>query len=192
VDIAKLKDIQLKDIKLDDILLKLQNKIVPVIFICFALLTIIIARKVIYIPQRHKISSIKQELEKVREKLELIKKIDELQASIATYQLKIPAGGDVSWLIDELTRAAKQSDINVLSIDPLASQEQDIFWKHLLRMRLEAGYHQLGEFLSTVESLESFVKIDSLQMGIEDDSGSQKQVSATKVSLLISTVSLKE
>ena len=171
------------------VLLDKQKLILPIITF---VITLIISNN-IYKAQRSKEESFKQEIreeEKLSELIEVIK-IRERKFSQAKeiFGLKDP-----SVIMQRISGFAAGSRIKILSFSPLQAVTSDVLEVLPFNLRVEGSYHELGNFISKVESAADILKIARFnlsQSGGEARSGRQGEESLV-ADILINAVFLAE
>jgi type IV pilus assembly protein PilO len=105
-----------------------------------------------------------------------IAKIDQMRAVIASYDKKIGRYGDllpteesVPALLQSLSDMARGSSMKIVSITPVEGKggnprRGQAYQTIPIAITARAGYHELGKFLSTLESSERFMKIADIRM----------------------------
>lgn len=96
------------------------------------------------------------------QKEETLGKLSELDKKIKNYDRYFEKTEDNSWLIENVNRLAVSSGVNLGSITPQQTEMGENFNKLFLRLELRCGYHELGKFLSGIESGPRFIKISEV------------------------------
>ena len=157
----------------------------------FFLITIILAKKVIYAPQEEKINLLKEKIREERKKVSLLKEIEQIEQDISFYQKKISPRKEVSWVLDEVTKIAKDAEIKIATLEPQPPEDIGIYTRLPLKLKVECSYHELGNFLSRLENSEKFLRVDSMQ--IESREGIEFPMpDKSKAMLVVSSVYLKK
>jgi Tfp pilus assembly protein PilO len=68
-------------------------------------------------------------------------------------------------LRDAISIAASEAGIDILSIQPLAPEKIEDFLKNSFSVRVNATYDELGNFMSNIENLPNYTKVDLLSLG---------------------------
>lgn len=127
-----------------------------------------------------------------------IAKIDKLKKEISAYRSKIevyermlPVEQEVPKLLESLSTMANSSSVKIVGITPLASRQEEspenIYQEIPIMISAKSGYHELGKFLSDLESSDRFMKVADI--GIRENSSSVKR---HDVELLVLTYVLLE
>jgi Tfp pilus assembly protein PilO len=156
---------------IENMLLKFKNRklvviVVPVLLGLFAGHTLVVR------PGLRQLHMTQDELDTLSKKEGSYNFILNNEKKMEGYQQALK-GADKTWLIEHINEAGSKSGVSINSISP---DEQRKIGDHLLsipvRVEAEATYHQLGEFVSQLESSEQFLKILNLSL---QGSASQSQ-----------------
>ncbi|MFA4991822.1 MAG: type 4a pilus biogenesis protein PilO [Candidatus Omnitrophota bacterium] len=163
-----------------------------------AVLTFVIAMGFIYKPFSDKNRAIRENILLERDKNLLIGRIRALGKHLKAYEKRIPRGAGVSWLVAEVSDMASKEQLEVSSITPGSPEDYRVYTKVYVTMEVISAYHQLGRFISRVESSEKFLRIESIGMkrldqdeAFEKKSGKFKAFDV-KASIVVSTIVMKE
>jgi len=110
-------------------------------------------------------------------------KIDELTNFINTKDLYLTIGN--------LNNMAKESEVKIILIKPLAQQDFSLYIRYPFELLVEASnYHQIGKFISSIESNSSIYSVGYLSMHTARNK-QDGRVEAISASLKIDTVLFK-
>jgi len=179
---------------IDDLLLKLKNRRIVVILV--PLIGGLFAGGVLVIkPGLSRIAVVKAELGGLSQKEASFGNIANSEKKLSGYKQKLSSAGDKAWLIEELNSIADKTKFSILSITPDEKKLAGGGYLERISVRIEAegNYHQLGEFVSRVESLEQYVKILAVDIdrtasaGVLDAAGggARPKASIYKISLSV-------
>lgn len=164
------------------------------------LLTVIIGNNFIYQVQKRKMSYLEGEIKEEEAKNRLVEEIVLSDKRISFYKKRLPLQRDVSWLMRRISQLAKDARIEVVSLKPKELDRQEGYIRIPLEIKVRCSYHELGEFLSNIESSAKFIKLDSLHLttwrseearrGIEI--GVKNRDKSPTASLVISTIYLEK
>lgn len=87
-----------------------------------------------------------------------------LFAEIEAYQQRLPQEPDPSWLVSKITEAARADGIELTSLSPDNPADQKTFLRLSAKFQFLASYHQLGRFLTQLESSRPFIRVDRVEM----------------------------
>jgi Tfp pilus assembly protein PilO len=152
----------------------------------------------IYMPFLNRNKSLRANIVEERDRNVLIGKIRALGKHLKVYSQRLPEGRGVSWLLSEVSDMASKEQIEVLSIKPENPEDKGLYTKLYVVMDTISTYHQLGRFMSKLESSKKFLKVESINIKKLDlVEGFNKETSRfksfdVKSHLVISTVVLKE
>lgn len=82
---------------------------------------------------------------------------DSLRANLEVLRTLVPAGNEVPALIDQVSNAARRVRLEIAAIDPQPPIEGELFDTYRYKMRLNGSYHEIGEALSNIASLNRVV-----------------------------------
>lgn len=164
------------------------RKRIFVISAVIIMLVLVVANS-IFRSQSRRIEGLKAKVAEEREKNRLLIEIGEMVEEIDSYQPRIPLERDVDWLRMEVIRMANESGVKIISITPRSPEKRHLYTRLAVEMEVECGYHQLGEFVSKLESSKRFIKIDSLNLEAGGATGAER---IAKASITVSTFYLKE
>ena len=77
---------------------------------------------------------------------------------------RLPQEPETEWLVREVGRLAQGAGVQLTSINPQAPKPLQDATQLTVSVQFTAPYHQLGGFLSTIESATSFLRVDSLDI----------------------------
>jgi len=140
------------------------NKI-TVLSIGITLVTIVIALVFIYAPFVNRNKTLRAEILRERERNVLVGKIRALAKHTKFYEERIPEEGrGVSWLLREVSDMATKGQIELSSIKPGDPEQRKQYDRLYITMEIVSTFHQLGDFLSRIESSEKFLRIESIDV----------------------------
>lgn len=84
------------------------------------------------------------------------------------------------WLLDHVSALAKEAGIDITSATPYPPRQLDRFIQPSVALQMVTSYHRLGRFLSTVESVTPFVRVDELEVA---RSGNAEQPASVRLTL---------
>lgn len=137
--------------------------------------------------QLAKIASIQENIKEEKEKNDLIVVLNKLDNKFNIYKERLKKQ-DSSFIVDRVTEFGRQNQIRVSALNPGNAQEQDIFVKVPLNISFEGTYHQLGNFISLIESSADFLMVESLSILAPELQGGYSE----KISMIVNSIYLKE
>jgi Tfp pilus assembly protein PilO len=173
------------------------NKIIIVSAIII-IAALFIGTAFIYLPFLNKDKSLRAGILEERDRNVLIGKIRALGKHLKVYIQRLPEGRGVSWLLSDVSDMASKEQIEVVSIKPGAPEDKGLYATLYVTMDTISTYHQLGKFISRVESSKKFLRVESVNIKRLDlDEGFNTETSRLKSfdvkgHIVISTVVLKE
>ena len=97
-------------------------------------------------------------------------RISQLKEKINYYEKKLPGEKEIPTILKYLSEAAKKMDVRITEIKPLKLEQEKskdaklFYYETPILLNAECGYHQLGRFLSKLESADRFMKIDDIKI----------------------------
>lgn len=82
---------------------------------------------------------------------------DSLRASLDVMRMLVPAANEVPALIEQVSNAARRVRLEIAGIDPQPPIEGEMFDTYRYKVKLNGGYHEIGEVLSNIASLNRVV-----------------------------------
>jgi len=131
-----------------------------------------------------KVISTKTDLSKEQE---IKKRLEKLKKEAVFIKDQIIFEEGISDLIDRVSKMANKTDVKIIKIFPLKDPKakellnSDLgrFYPLILSLELSSGYHQLGKFLSLLESYERFLKTEEISIIGETSDLSHHRVKLT-------------
>lgn len=94
---------------------------------------------------------------------------------LARLRVLVPAGAEVSALIDQISNSARRVNLEIGPVDPEPVIEGELFDTHRYRMKLTGSYHDIAAVLANVGSLGRIVAPVNLQLVIPPSAQVTKQ-----------------
>jgi Tfp pilus assembly protein PilO len=94
------------------------------------------------------------------------------------YREQLAPRKDVDWLVQSVGRIARESGVQLSKIEPQQPRELDDLTSLAVSLQFTASYHQLGRFLSQVESHQPCIRVGTLEVShrLADADGAQVQL----------------
>lgn len=111
------------------------------------------------------IASIQQMKAQVPEenlKTDVLRRTEVLQNTIESYKGYFAKETDVLWLIDKVSSLAKKSGLEVISLSPRPVVSLSNFLYGNVSLTATGSFHQLGDFVSAIESSSEFMRVEDL------------------------------
>lgn len=100
------------------------------------------------------IEQIREEAKTSRENLDLMRTL-------------VPAANEVSSLIDQISTAARRARLDVGNLEPEPVIEGDMFDTYRYKMKISGAYHDIGQMLTNIASLNRIVSTLNLQLNLQ-------------------------
>ena len=133
-------------------------------------------------PDLQKLSLAKAAKREDAEKQGVLRNIAQLEAERQAYRQQLAETGDVTWLVETLNQISKKTNVKIISITPLQTQQIRQYEKVSLRLDAKCRYHELGKFVSQIESYDKLIKVSGVTARRPDDAASK----LLEVSLVVS------
>ncbi len=152
---------------IDELLAKVKPKNRKIVVILVPLLCGLLASwNLVVHPGLSKITAAHKELRSLGAKEITFGSIADSEKRLTDFQKKLPKAGDKMWLVDQLNSIANATNFLILSVTP--DEQKMVVGGFLERTSIhieaQGNYHELGEFVSQVESLEQLVKISRVDV----------------------------
>ncbi len=97
------------------------------------------------------------------------KKIMDWQEKLQDYERKLPSEKELPAILEYLSNSAKELDVKISEIKPVEQSKDKaaqtaIYYQAPILLLAECGYHELGRFLSKLESADRFMKISEIKI----------------------------
>ncbi len=132
------------------------------------------------LPQIRGLAKVYNEVRKIRSEIKVserdISGVDNLKKQVAQYHSKIesyermlPIEQEVPKLLEELSDMAKSSNVKIIGITSVQSKQEvdaqtQIYREIPILINAGSGYHELGKFLSRLESANRFMKVADIKI----------------------------
>ena len=152
-------------INIEPLLLKLKNRRLVVLGVP-AVVGLLLGSMLVVKPAFNRLVSIKSEIQGLKQKEQSYNIILDSEKRVG--ELKGRFSGDKSWLIEQLNTIAEKTGFSIINILPEDTKNVgDYLEQTSVRIDAEGDFHQLGEFVSRVESLEPYIKMLSISINTE-------------------------
>ncbi len=146
--------------KLINLLSKYKNALLNVAIIALAL----VISKNIYQNQAKEISTLMQLKESAQKKNAALEDISQLQKKFAVFRASIN-NKDIAIVMGKISDIAKEYGIKILSVRPLPDKDCGTYTAYAFDLNItSASYHNLGKFISKLESSPDIYYITNLNM----------------------------
>jgi type IV pilus assembly protein PilO len=118
----------------------------------------------IYLPNKAKLTKIREQLAQ-QEKLQALRReIADSYAAIEGFRQWLPKKPETEWLVREVGRLAEEDGVQLTSITQQNPRQVQDFTLLAVTLRCVATYHQLGKFISALENTLPMIRIDDLDI----------------------------
>lgn len=81
----------------------------------------------------------------------------------------VPAGNEVPALLEQVSTAARRAKLDIAGVEPEPLIEGEMFDTYRYKVKLNGSYHQVGEVLSNIGSLNRIIAPLNLNLGINQN-----------------------
>ncbi len=124
---------------------------------------LLVANAFVLSPLARQNAALKETLRQGREKHDVLEAAAALDARLKKHEGIFADSRSARWLMTAVKNSADQSGVRLLSVTPQNIEPHGRFWKIPVLIEAECGYHELGRFAASLESLPKLVKIDRLR-----------------------------
>ena len=156
-------------INIEPILLKIKNRRL-VVLVTPAVVGLLIGYLLILKPGTNRLKALQAEMAGLQEKVPAYQFIVDGEKKTKTFKTRF--SGDQTWLVDQINSIAESTGISILSISPDDKKKMGEYLEAItVRIEEECTYHQLGAFMSRLESLDACVRILAVSVDTENHPG---------------------
>lgn len=120
-------------------------------------------------------------------RVDLRNKVSQMQEVYDGNQQKLPEVKETAWLLGEVAKIANQNRIKLQAIRPKPMQQEKDFTKFSIELNIKCTYHELGSFISRLESSKKFIRVDRCDIKISEEAGADESDVVADVQLEVST-----
>lgn len=154
---------------IDDFLLKLKNRKL-VVLLAPVLVGLLLGGLLVVRPFLTRVVAIRTEKSALSQKESVFNTMIEQEKKISNYRQRLSLIQDKAKFIEELNGLAGQSGLTILSMVPEERRLTAAYLEKIdVKIDAEGNFHQLGAFVSRIESLEQFVKIVQADINTESN-----------------------
>lgn len=140
-------------------------------------------------PKIDEVKKLRLQQEAEIKKEEILKNIAGMEAKEKTYKSGLSEGQEVSWLIESLNQMAQASSVTLTSMVPASKADLGDYRKLPVGIEASGSYHQIGNFVSRIESDPRFIDVENLRMQSQDRGG--QKGGAIRLSMTLAALSKK-
>lgn len=142
----------------------------------------------IFRTQSARVERLKAKVAQEKQKNRILIGIQKIEDEINSFLPRLLPKKDQDWLRRQATRIANESNVEILSISPKSPQDRGLYVWLPIGMEVECGYHQLGNFISLLESSRNLIWLESLDLTRKEINGKVMG----KAKIVVSTFYLKD
>jgi Tfp pilus assembly protein PilO len=99
-----------------------------------------------------------------RKRIDAAKEIETLKKALAPYNLRIPAGADITELMGHVIDHLRSSPLKLVDLKPEAPKDLGPYQTFGIQVTLEGNFTDIDAFLGWVESSERHLRVDSIKI----------------------------
>ena len=144
----------------------------------------------IYQPQRDRHVSAHAAYAEEQQKAALQRDIAEREALLRLYRERLPKTPDTDWLINQSAAVAAEAGIQLNTVRPDAPSAEKGYTRLIITVESVATYHELGRFVSQLESAQPFIHVDRVKVAEAASAVDKAPTGRRKIMLTLSTIYL--
>lgn len=145
---------------------KYKNTILNILVFVVAL----IISNAIYKNQNKVLDTMRLNNEKELKKNKILSNVQRLDKSFSDYK-KAVNKKDISSVINNISNIAKESGVLIDSLKPLPEKVESVYASYPFELRMRSrGYHEVGRFMSKLESSPDIYIVDNMALSLDPDS----------------------
>lgn len=129
-----------------------------------ALAAFMVGRNMVIQPAKSMVMRLKMEKQTEERKGQAIGRIADFERQINAGQSGLLPKTDASAFIEMLNRMAEDSGVSLTSVTPFPVEKMGSYARLPIQVEMRCSYHQVGRFLSKLESSSTFIKVEVLQI----------------------------
>ena len=119
---------------------------------------------VIYRRNQQQLERLQAQLAEQQETQNLRVQVAQSLKQIEQFRKRLPPQAETEWLVSQVNRLAEGAGLQLTSVTPQPTRSIQEFTWLSVTVRFTSPYHQLGQFVSTLENAEPFLRIDGLEI----------------------------
>ncbi|MBI3324218.1 MAG: type 4a pilus biogenesis protein PilO [Candidatus Omnitrophica bacterium] len=143
-------------------------------------------------PAQARLSQVNRDFRSEQQTQELRLQVAKLLDEVEQFRRRLSPEPESSWLVGQVGKLAEQAKIELTSIAPQPSKAIQEFTRLAVLIQFSTSYHELGNFLSMIESSPAFIRVEELSMANDYHSvatgGGSSEEYQPNVKLMLSTL----
>lgn len=145
--------------------LRYTNRRLQAIFAAVAVGVLVLGWNVLIREDLKKLGGLRVDRHNQTIRANVLKQILNAERDIAGYRNRLAASNEMSWLMNTVGKVAEDGSFPLRSVDPQNPvRENGAYDKILLQIRTQCTYHELGEFVSRIESYSKLLRVISVSL----------------------------
>ncbi|MDI6839942.1 MAG: type 4a pilus biogenesis protein PilO [bacterium] len=142
---------------------------VLVVVIFFAFFTVLFRPRAAQIRElNQKYAQVSKALERSKNLIERYKSVkvafDSLSSQWEIFEEYLPEEKEMPGLLRGMAEAGRLSNVSFILFKPLTPVPREFYNENPIQIKVSAGYHELGNFLSRVAGLQRLVNVDKIRL----------------------------
>ena len=129
-----------------------------------ALAALVIGLQMIVRPGLARLREAQALLSEERQKSELVHQLQAQLTRMEPWQRRLSSDQMMEWLVSELTRLAREAGVRVIAIQSRPVTHTPEATSVSVSVEIESSYHELGRFLSLVESSPPLILVERIEI----------------------------
>lgn len=113
-------------------------------------------------PTEQRLNQLARQLAEEQESQQVRVEIAKLVGEVEQFRKRLAPEPEAVWLVREVGRLAEEAHVQLSSIAPQPPRPVQEFTRLVVAIQFDSSYHDLGQFLSVIESSNSFIRVDEL------------------------------
>lgn len=130
--------------------------------IAMAVVALWIGFNYIYKPGMNNLKRLNEELNNESANKEIAKRLSVYQNVFAGQKKYFGRNSDVLWLMDTVSQAANKAGLKIVSLNAQPQATCSYFSVNSVNLVVSGTFHQMGDFVASIESIKGFVRIERL------------------------------
>ena len=118
----------------------------------------------IYRPQRARLQAALADQVEEQQKTAVQRDIAAREALLRSYRERLPKTADTDWLIAQSALIAGKTGMPLTTVTPAQPIAEQGYTRLAITVESAATYHELGRFVSALESAQPFIRVDDVKV----------------------------
>ncbi len=132
-----------------------------------------------YQESQHAIATIARHLREEQATQALRAGVAQSLGELEQFRRQLSPARDTEWLVGEVSRLAQDAGIRLSAIVQQEPRTVQGFTHLAVTLQVNASYHQLGQFVSTLENAPVFLRVDEVTLDRKDQEGASVRMTVS-------------